>query len=163
IVGQNGRLTLTRLIANGSLVKEGDVIAEFDPTQQLDAAFTARAKYEDLGHQVDQKVSQNRADAEKRRGDLTQAEADFRKAPLAGMVAHQNVYRGNTNGHAQEGDQLWNGQAVVNIFDPAEMQVRCLVGEPDGAALAAGARVRVFFDAYPDLSLPGHFEFASPM
>jgi hypothetical protein len=43
------------------------------------------------------------------------------------------------------------------------MQVRCLVGEPDGAALISGMRVKVFFDAYPDLSLPGHFEFASPM
>jgi HlyD family secretion protein len=238
IVGQNGRLTLTRLIANGSQVKPGDVIAEFDPTQQMDAAFTARAKYEDLGHQVEQKASQNRADAEKRRGDLTQAEADLRKAllevekapilgeidrlknddkaeiarkhiesltksnalhdesdaaalrilelqrdrqkvameraqtnidrlqiraTLPGMVAHQNVYRGNTNGHAQEGDQLWSGQAVVNIFDPSEMQVRCLVGEPDGAALTAGAHVKVYFDAYPDLALPAHFEFASPM
>jgi HlyD family secretion protein len=238
IVGQNGRLTLTRLIANGAQVKAGDVVAEFDPTQQLDAAFTARAKYEDLGHQVEQKAAQNRADAEKRRGDMTQAEADLRKAqlevekapilgeidrqkneikadiarkhvesltksnalhdesdaaalrilelqrdrqkvameraqtninrlkiraPLAGMVAHQNVYRGNTNGKAQEGDQLWSGQAVVSIFDPVEMQVRCLVGEPDGAALTSGMRVKVFFDAYPDLSLPAHFEFASPM
>jgi multidrug efflux pump subunit AcrA (membrane-fusion protein) len=238
IVGQNGRLTLTRLIPNGSRVKEGDIIAEFDPTQQLDAAFNARGKYEDLGHQVDQKASQNRADAEKRRADLTQAQADLRKAqlevekspilgeidrlkndakaelarlhidslmksnalhdqsdasalrilelqrdrqkvameraqtnmnrlsiraPLPGMVAHQNVYRGNTNGHAQEGDQLWNGQAVVNIFDPSDMQVRCLVGEPDGAALTAGARVTVYVDAYPDLALPAHFEFASPM
>jgi len=33
IVGQNGRLTLTRLIPNGTKVKEGDVIAEFDPTR----------------------------------------------------------------------------------------------------------------------------------
>src|SRR5215471_3508138 len=82
IIGQNGQLTLTRLIANGSRVKEGDLVAEFDPTQQLDAAFTARAKYEDLGHQVDQKASQNRADAEKRRGDLTQAQADLAKALL---------------------------------------------------------------------------------
>jgi HlyD family secretion protein len=238
IVGQNGRLTLTHLIPNGSVVKEGDVIVEFDPTQQLDAAFTARGKYEDLSHQVEQKASQNRADAEKRRGDLTQAQADFRKAQLevekapilgeidrlkndakaelarqhieslmksnalhdqsdaaalrilelqrdrqkvaleraqtnidrltikasqTGMVAHQNVYRGNTNGHAQEGDQLWNGQAVVNIFDPSEMQVRCLVGEPDGAALVAGARAKVYIDAYPDLAIPAHFEFASPM
>jgi len=238
IVGQNGRLTLTRLIANGAKVQEGDVIAEFDPTQQLDAAFNARAKFEDLGHQVEQKMSQNRADAEKRRSDLTQAEADLRKAqleverapilgeidrlkneakaeiaqqhveslqksnalhdqsdaaalrilelqrdrqkvamdraqtnlnrlqiraPLAGIIAQQNVYRGNSNGRAQEGDQLYNGQAILNIFDPTEMQVRCLVGEPDGAALQAGARVKVYFDAYPDLSLPGHFEAASPM
>jgi HlyD family secretion protein len=238
IVGQNGRLTLTRLISNGSRVKQGDLIAEFDATQQLDAAFTARAKFEDLSHQVEQKASQNRADAEKRRADLTQAQADLRKAqlevqkapilgeidrlkndekaelarqhveslmksnalhdqsdaaalrilelqrdrqkvameraqknidrlsiraPLAGMVAHQNVYRGNTNGHAQEGDQLWNGQALVNIFDPSEMQVRCLVGEPDGGALVPGARVKVYIDAYPDVVVPAHFEFASPM
>ena len=239
IIGQNGRLTLTHLIPNGSRVKLGDVIAEFDPTQQLDAAFNARAKYEDLSHQVDQKTSQNRADAEKRRADLTQAQADLRKAqlevekapilgeidrqkneakvdlarqhvesliksnalhdesdaaalrilelqrdrqkvamdraqtnidrmtikaPLPGMVAHQNVYRGpNSNGHAQEGDQLWNGSTVVNIFDPTEMQVRCLVGEPDGAALTPGSRVKVYFDAYPDVVLPAHFEFGSPM
>ena len=238
IVGQGGRLTLTRLIPNGSRVRQGDIIAEFDPTQQLDAAFTARAKYEDLSHQVEQKVSQNRADAERRRADLTQAQADLRKAqlevekapilgeidrqkneikadlarqhvdsliksnalhdqsdaaalrilelqrdrqkvaleraqtninrltlraPLPGMVAHQNVYRGNTNGKAQEGDQLWNGQAIVNIFDPAEMQVRCMVGEPDRAVLSTGIRVKVHIDAYPDLALPAHFEFASPM
>src|SRR3954463_9352121 len=83
IPGQNGgRQTLTHLIGNGSQVKPGDVIAEFDPTQQLDAAFTARAKYEDLSHQVEQKASQNRADAEKRRGDLIQAQADLSKALL---------------------------------------------------------------------------------
>ena len=50
IVGQGGRLTLTRLISNGVRVKTGDVIAEFDPAQQLETAFTARAKYEDLSH-----------------------------------------------------------------------------------------------------------------
>jgi HlyD family secretion protein len=82
IVGQNNRMTLTRLIPNGSLVQEGDVIAEFDPLEQMDAARTARAKYEDLSHQVDQKAAQNRADQEKRRSDLRQAEADLSKALL---------------------------------------------------------------------------------
>ena len=238
IIGQGGRLTLTRLIPNGSRVKQGDVIAEFDPTQQVDAASAARAKFEDLGHQVQQKVSQNHADAEKRRAEVTQAQADLRKAqlevekgpilgeldrlknelradaahqrldsllksnalhdqsdaaalrilelqrdrqklaldraqtninrltlraPLPGMVAHQDVYRGNSSGHAQEGDQLWYGYAIVNIFDPSDMQVRCLVGEPDRAALTAGTRVKVFIDAYPEVALSGHFESASPM
>jgi multidrug resistance efflux pump len=79
------------------------------------------------------------------------------------MVAHQNVYRGNSMGHAQEGDQLYRGQALVSIFDPSSMLVRCSVGEPDGAALTPGTRAKVYFDAYPDLSLPAHFESASPM
>ena len=85
------------------------------------------------------------------------------RTPLAGMVAHQNLYRNNSMGHAQEGDQLYRGQPLVSIFDPSEMLVRCAVGEPDGAALTPGTRATVYFDAYPDLALPAHFEFASPV
>jgi len=66
-------------------------------------------------------------------------------------------------GHAQEGDQLWRGQPIVSIFDPSEMLVRCAVGEPDGAALMPGMRATVYLDAYPDIVLPAHFEFASPV
>jgi len=84
-------------------------------------------------------------------------------APLAGVVAHQNLYRNNSMGHAQEGDQLYRGQPIVSIFDPTEMLVRCAVGEPDGAALAPGAKATVYLDAYPNLTLPAHFEFASPV
>ena len=238
IYGQGGSLTLTKLIPNGSRVKEGDPIAEFDATQQLDSARDAQAKFDDLGHQVDQKLAQNRADAEKRTADLRQAEADLAKArievqkgpiltaidglknevraeiaarhveslnksnafhdksdgaalrilelqrdrqkvtlertegniakmqvraPLAGMVAHQNVYRNSSIGHPQEGDQLYRNQALVSIFDPSEMLVNCMVGEPDGAALVAGSRATVYLDAYPDLSFPAHFEVSSPV
>jgi HlyD family secretion protein len=238
IWGQGGPMTLTKLIPNGSRVTAGDLIAVFDSTQQADSARDASAKFDDFGHQVDQKRAQNRADSEKRAADLRQAEADLAKAeielrkgpilseidrlktevklqtarvhvdslnksiaahdrsdsaalrilelqrdrqkvmlermqsnmaklelrtPLAGMVAHQNLYRNNSMGHAQEGDQLYRGQPIVSIFDPTEMLVRCAVGEPDGAALLAGARATVYLDAYPDLALPAHFEFASPV
>ena len=63
-------MTLTNLIPNGSMVKEGDLIATFDATQQIDTARDAQAKFDDLGHQVEQKRAQNRADAEKRVSDL---------------------------------------------------------------------------------------------
>jgi len=238
IFGQGGSMTLTKLIPNGSRVKEGDLIAVFDSTQQADNARDALAKFDDLGHQVDQKAAQNHADAEKRAADLRQAEADLAKAQielqkgpilseierlknevkvksagehveslrkstavhdkadvaalrilelqrdrqkvaleraesnmhklelhtvLAGVVAHQNLYRNNSMGHAQEGDQLFRSQPLVSIFDPAEMLVRCAVGEPDGAALVPGTKATVYLDAYPDLALPAHFEFASPV
>jgi HlyD family secretion protein len=238
IFGQFNRMTLTKIIANGSRVKEGDLIATFDATQQIDNARDAQAKYEDLGHQVEQKVAQNHADAEKRIADLRQAEADLAKsqielqkgpvlsdidlqrgkqkaeiaavhveslkksiaahdrsdaaglrilelqrdrqkvmlertkgnveklelhAKLAGMVAHQSLYRNNSMGKPQEGDQFYRGQPIVSIFDPSEMLVRCQVGEPDGAALVAGTKATVYFDAYPDVVLPAHFEFATPV
>src|SRR5689334_10961110 len=73
IWGQGGPMTLTKLIPNGSRVNSGDLVAVFDSTQQIDQARDAQAKFEDLGHQVEQKRAQNRADAEKRVADLRQA------------------------------------------------------------------------------------------
>jgi HlyD family secretion protein len=238
IWGQGGPLTLTQLIPNGRAVKQGDLIAVFDATQQADTVRDTQAKYDDLGHQVEQKAAQNRADLEKRTADLRQAEGDLAKAEmelqkgpilaeidrlktevkleisrkhvaslkesnaahdradaaslrilelqrdrqkvaleraqsnvaklelrasLSGMVAHQNLYRNNSMGHAQEGDQLYRGQPLVSIFDPSVMLVRCAVGEPDGAALGPGMKATVYLDAYPELALPAHFEFASPV
>lgn len=82
ITGQGGRVTLTKLIRNGVSVKKGDLLAEFDRTQQLDNARDTQAKFDDLAHQVDQKRAQNRADAEKRASEQRQAEADLAKAEL---------------------------------------------------------------------------------
>ena len=238
IYGNYTALTLTHMISNGSLVKEGDLVATFDATTFMDAARDAKAKFDDLGHQVDQKRAQNRADAEGRASTLKQAEADLAKAemelkkgpvlseidrlkneehariarihvdsllksnalhdkadaaalryielqrdrqqvmlersqhnidkltinaPLNGMVAQEQIFRANTLSHAQEGDQLYRGQPLVSIFDPTEMQVRCSVGEPDVSALVAGVRATVHLDAYPDLVLPAHFEYVSPV
>jgi HlyD family secretion protein len=238
IFGPGGPLTLTHLIPSGSAVKEGDIIATFDATTQIDAARDAQAKFDDLGHQVDQKRAQNLADAAKRAADLKQAEGDLAKAELElkkgptlpeidrlkndvkidiarkhvaslkksndahdrsdaaslrilelqrdrqkvaldrtrtniakleihsslpGMVGIQNVFRANSQGKPQEGDQLFPRQTLASIFDPKEMAVRCAVGEPDGVALRPGARATIFLDAYPDISLPAHVEFVSPV
>lgn len=82
IQGQFSTMTLTQLVPNGSHVEEGELVATFDPTQQMDAARDAQAKFEDLGHQVDQKLAENRVSAENRNADLRQAEADLAKAQL---------------------------------------------------------------------------------
>ena len=82
IEGQGGDMTLTKLIPGGAEVKTGDMLAEFDRTKEVDNAREAQAKYEDLRHQVDQRVAQHRADAEKRSADMQQAEADLSKAAL---------------------------------------------------------------------------------
>jgi HlyD family secretion protein len=238
IAGQGGQMTLTALAPNGAKVEVGGVLAEFDRTAQLDSAIQANTKYQDLAHQVDQKLAQNQSDAERRAADLQKAEGDLAKAelelrkgpllseidrlkneakaedarahvaslkksgkfhdvsdaaalrilelqrdrqkvalqlaesnaehlsvkaPLAGMVALQNVWRNGTMGHAQEGDQLYSGQPLLRIFDPTEMEIRASVGEPDGAVLVPGARALVNLDAYPELVFTAHFHSASPV
>jgi HlyD family secretion protein len=85
------------------------------------------------------------------------------KAPIRGMVALQNVYRNNSMGHAQEGDQLWPGSPLVKLFDPSTMEVEIAMGEPDGAVLVPGAKATVHLDAFPDLKFTAHYSSASPV
>jgi HlyD family secretion protein len=82
ISGQGGQLTLTHLIPNGATVKAGDRLAEFDRTQQVEAAREAKAKYEDLQHQLEQKRAEHENEAEKRRAALLQAQSDLAKAEI---------------------------------------------------------------------------------
>jgi multidrug resistance efflux pump len=85
------------------------------------------------------------------------------RAPIKGMVALENVYRNNSMGHAQEGDQLWPGSPLLRLFDPSAMDVEVSVGEPDGSALVPGARATVHLDAFPGLTFTAHFVSASPV
>jgi multidrug resistance efflux pump len=238
ITGRSSQLTLVNIVANGAVVREGDVLAEFDPTEQIDAARLAQAQYDDLGHQVEQKMAENEAEAAKRRLALREAGSELEKAriqlrkgpllseierlknetrasaaearvaslnisgrhrseaetsalrilalqrdrqqvaleraennlsrlvlraPLAGMVALEPIYRNGSFGHIQEGDQSYPGRTILRIFDPAEMEVLARVEEPDGAALTPGKRVSVHLDAYRDLKFSAHLVAASPV
>jgi multidrug resistance efflux pump len=85
------------------------------------------------------------------------------KAPLNGMVAMENIFRNNSMGHAQEGDQLWPGSPLLRLFDPSAMDVEVSVGEPDGAVLVPGAKATVHLDAFPEIKFSAHYVSASPM
>jgi HlyD family secretion protein len=231
-------LTLTNLVANGTHVKAGDVIAEFDSTAQMKTERDAQAKFDDLSHQLDQKLAEDRSNAAKRQSDLTQAQADLDKAklelrkgpilsdldrlkneeklkdadahvksllrsnplhddaekaeiqvlilqrdrqkltlarlhndfeklivhaPIDGMIALDNVWKNNSIGHAQEGDQVYPGNPLLKIFDPANMVLVLAVNETDGAALRPGTKALVHLDAYPGLTFSAHFDSASPV
>ena len=80
--GAGGQLTLLSLIENGAHVKPGDLLAEFDSTDQIKQARDAAAKYDDLSHQVEQKRAEQKDNAEKRHSDLIQAQADLEKAEI---------------------------------------------------------------------------------
>lgn len=85
------------------------------------------------------------------------------RAPLAGMVALENVWRSGSMGNAQEGDQLWQGQNLLKIFDPSQMEVQALLGEPDGAVLTPATTATISLDAYPEAVFRARFHSASPV
>jgi len=94
-------MTLTRIVRNGAMVAKGDIVAEFDPLEQLDQARQSAAKFDDMSHQVRQREADNAANVERRRLERQQAEADLgkarldvSKAPVLGTIeAEQNKIR----------------------------------------------------------------------
>lgn len=68
--GQSSRLTLVRLIPNGSKVNEGDLLAEFDRTDLLDQERDAAARLQDLQHQLAEKRAQVNSDQARRASAL---------------------------------------------------------------------------------------------
>ena len=70
IEGQGGNLTLTRLIANGATVHQGDQLADFDKTNELKTAYEAESKYGDLIQQVEQNQTKQKARRRSRAAQL---------------------------------------------------------------------------------------------
>lgn len=101
VTGPTFRMTLTRLVPNGATVARDEVVAEFDPIEQVDQARESSARFQDLANQVRQRQADNAANVEKRRSEREQAEADLAKArldeskaPVLGDIeARQNVIR----------------------------------------------------------------------
>jgi len=82
ISGSGVRLTLTRVVPNGTKVSKGDILIEFDRVSLLDDERDAKAKLGDIGHQLDQQKAQVRSDDAKRVSQIREAEADLSKALL---------------------------------------------------------------------------------
>ncbi|MGH9415802.1 MAG: efflux RND transporter periplasmic adaptor subunit [Terriglobales bacterium] len=85
------------------------------------------------------------------------------KAPLAGMVALLPIFRSDSEGPAQPGDQLHRGDAILSIFDPGAMEVEAQINEADGANLTPGLKGVLYLDAYPGTALPVQFVSSSPV
>jgi len=80
--GTGIRLTVTRIISNGVKVSKDEILAEFDATSLVDAERDAKAKLDDLTHQLDQKKAQVASDDATRVSQIRTAEADLEKAEL---------------------------------------------------------------------------------
>jgi multidrug resistance efflux pump len=83
LAGQSSQaLVITNLVKGGSRVQAGDVLVEFDPQDQIRAAFDRRTDYQDLEQQI-RRLEAEQAAA--RAGDETavkQAENDVGRAEL---------------------------------------------------------------------------------
>ncbi len=128
------------------------------------ASLERSIRYHEEAEKAELHVLELQRDRQQRTVDrqIANSEKLMVRAPLRGMAALENMWRNNSVGHPQEGDQLWPGSPLLKVFDPSEMEIELTVGEPDGAVLVKGARAVVHLDAFPEIAFHAHFASASP-
>ncbi len=155
-------------------IRKGPVLSEIehlkaDENLKNAEIHTASLKLSILAHQKAESAELEvmKLQAQRQKLTLTRLQGDAEKlrlrAEIPGMIALQSVWRNNSMGHAQEGDQLWPGSPLLRIFDTSSMVLQLSVSETDGAILRPGAKAVVHLDAYPTLIFSAHFDSASPV
>jgi Cu(I)/Ag(I) efflux system membrane fusion protein len=84
-------------------------------------------------------------------------------SPLAGMAVLKAIWKGNQMAEVQDGEEVRAGVPIVEVVDPAGMQVRAQVNQADISHLRPGQTASIRLDAYPDLVFNGRVEQISPL
>jgi len=83
LAGQSSpTLVITRLVKSGSPVRQGDVLVEFDPQDQVRAAFDRRTDFQDLEQQIRRVEAEQAAAYAGDETAMTQASNDVARAQL---------------------------------------------------------------------------------
>ncbi len=85
------------------------------------------------------------------------------KSPIPGVVVLRMVWRAGGQVEIQEGEEARPGMPIMQVVDPAAMQVRVKVNQADVHLLQAGQPARISLDAYPDLHFQGRVEQVTPV
>jgi multidrug efflux pump subunit AcrA (membrane-fusion protein) len=113
-----GTLTLTKLVASGSKVHKGDILAEFDRQTQMRDFIDKQAQYEDLADKVIQEQAKEDAaraadetEIAAAKSNLGKAELESQKIELLSRIDAEKKRRslGRGEGHAE---------AAANYFRP---------------------------------------------
>ena len=85
------------------------------------------------------------------------------RAPFEGLAVLKSTFKGSQMAEVQEGDEIYAGTPVVDVVDPAHMQVRARISQADGGFVTVGQPARIQLDAYPDLAFDGRVEQMTPL
>lgn len=130
--------------------------------KQLRQTFTLKRRAADADLRI-LEIRRDRArnemrHAERNAGRMTVA------APFDGLAVLRAVFRpGGQMTEVQEGEEIRAGMPIVDVVDSSAMQVRARVNQVDVGLVAAGQRVRVQLDAYPELTFDGRVEQVAPI
>jgi HlyD family secretion protein len=155
-------------------VEKNQFLARIDAEKNTLALEQATARFAQLRQALalkarsaaaDVRILEIRRDRAERawRNAETNADVMIGRAPFDGLAILRSTFRGNQMARVQEGDEVYAGTPVVDVVDPARMQVRVRINQVDGGAVRIGQPATIRLDAYPDLVFEGRVEQLAPL
>jgi HlyD family secretion protein len=85
------------------------------------------------------------------------------RAPLDGLAVVSSIWKGGRMDEVLEGEEVRPGLPILQVVNPARMQVRSRVNQADLSYLKVAQPVEVTPDAYPDLHFKGKLDQIAPI
>jgi HlyD family secretion protein len=157
-------------VKEGDLVHAGDVLLELDRKSYEANLLLARARFDQARSShtrveslyaakliASEAYEASRAGLDMARAQLEQAQDQYDKtvirAPISGMVTQLNIEEGEA---VMIGTMNYSGTVLMVLADLSRMQALIDVDEADVVSVTDGQAAKVFVDALPDTSFPGH-------
>ncbi len=169
-VDERERKEAEHAVEKGALdVKRNEILSRIDAEKNTQTLAEAQARLEQVRRTISLRQSvvaaevrileiQRDRDLAAMRNAQRNSDRMMIHSPMAGLVVLGTIFKSNGPGEVQEGDEVRPGVPFLQVVDPQAMQVRARVNQVDALALAAGQKVTVRLDAYPDLSFPGRVQ-----
>lgn len=156
-------------VDEGSQVKQGDILAELDPSELQQAVNGAQARYQiardDFARNkqlfADRTISPQQYDASAAALDVAKAALDTAqiqfanatiKAPLSGVVLVRAI---------EPGELATVGTPIVTLADLSTVKLTVYLAERDLGKVGLGEEVVVSVDSYPDQEFLGKVTYIS--
>ncbi len=85
------------------------------------------------------------------------------KATMEGIVVLSQTWKGQNMGEVQEGDSIHPGSSILQLVNPAMMQVRARINQADFLFMKLDQIAQVSLDAYPGLAFKGQLRQVGPI
>lgn len=147
-------------------VKKNEIVSKIDAEKNQENLEQAHATLQQLRQTFNLKRQAAQADLrvleiqrDRALAAVRWAEGNTEKmvihSPVDGVAVINSMWKGGSLSDVQEGDEVRPGFGFMQVVNPGQMQVRARINQADIDDLHEGQNVRIYLDAYPELSFSG--------
>ena len=155
-------------------MRKNEIVSKIDAEKNRQYLEEAKANYKQLTETLELKKRAATAELkvleiqrDRAKAAMLYAQGNSEKmsirAPLDGLAVVSSIWKGGRMDEVLEGEEVRPGLPILQVVNPALMQVRSRINQADLSYLKVAQPVQVILDAYPELQFKGKLEQIAPI